>query len=172
MFASLLCFQYAHGQELSFTSNYDYDTSQIYISVTVNNEKHLFLFDNAVQSSIIFLNSPNDLKRYKIKSKTFIYDAKGNRDTAYIVNASILIPELKIKNKKINILALPYSSSTKQLELNGVTGILGLDIINCHDWLIDFNRTVIKILRKNDSVKKENYYNLPTIKDRHSTYLY
>ncbi len=142
------------------------DTSQLFVSVTINDQPHLFLFDNAADKSVLFFETASDIKNYKVKAKTFVIDTEQKKDTAYIINCSIAIPELKLKNEKLTILATPFAP--KQLKLNGVSGILGLDIINRYNWQIDFNTNALSIVKKiNDNVRAK-YYVIPVVRDASS----
>lgn len=157
-------FHFLNAQSVLFKTNAD--TSQLFVSVSINNKTHLFLFDNAAEKSILFFEAASDIKNYQVKAKTFVFDAEQKKDTAYIVNCSVGLPELTIKNEKLTILATPFAP--KQLKSNGVSGILGLDIINQYNWQIDFNTNTISILKKINDSMRAKYYVIPTIKDKFS----
>ncbi len=142
------------------------DTSQLFVSVTINDKPHLFLFDNAADKSVLFFETASDIKNYKVKAKTFVIDTEQKKDTAYIINCSIAIPELKLKNEKLTILATPFAP--KQLKLNGVSGILGLDIINKYNWQINFNTNALSIVKKINDNMRAKYYVIPVVRDASS----
>lgn len=110
------------AQETTFRTNTD--TTQLYIRVELNGQPKWFLFDNAAEKSVLFLNSNQNLGNYKILSKTLISDAQKRKDTAYIISTDLMIPDLKLKQKKRIMLAVP--KATAQLQEEGVEGIFGM----------------------------------------------
>lgn len=150
------------AQETTFRTNTD--TTQLYIRVELNGQPKWFLFDNAAEKSVLFLNSNQNPGNYKILSKTLIFDAQKRKDTAYIISTDLMIPDLKLKQKKRIMLAVPKAPA--QLQEEGVEGILGWDLIRDHNWTIDFKACKLRINQKQSPKEQENYYKLNAIRDR------
>lgn len=161
LFSFILSVRFLCAQEMTFLTNDD--TTQIYISLTIQHQKHVFLFDNAAQKSVLFLSEKNAIKNYAVLSKTMLSDADNTKDTAYIIQSHLSIPELKIQNKKFILLAVP--KIPYQLKQNGISGILGLDAIYSYDWFIDFKQCKIRADKKIKNVTTEDYFKLNTCRD-------
>ncbi len=154
--------QFLKAQETTFLTNDD--TTQIYISLTIQHQKHIFLFDNAAQKTVLFLPEKSAIKNHAVLSKTMLSDADNAKDTAYIIQSHLSIPELKIQNKKFILLAVPKIPN--QLKQNGVSGILGLDVIDSYDWLIDFKACKIYADKKIKNLTTDDYFKLNTCRDK------
>ncbi len=130
----------------------------IRLDITVAGVTKKALFDNGFDLSVIFLEEKNDLDRFDVERETFIIDAKGNRNPAYLLKkVKIEIAQLDIKAKQ-NILA--FIGVPKVLKELNVSFVLGNNFIEKFDWKIDFEQNYISIVKDFDELETDSIVSL------------
>ncbi len=142
------------------------DFNLIFIEVNINNKPLTFLFDNGCETSFLFDKKENFYK-YKIIAKTLVYDADKEKDTVFITKCKIEIPALNIRKK----LRMVITSPPLYLQEQGVSGVLGNDVISFYNWEIDFKKYKIKTYDKLDTTNVIKLADFKNKRDELSTIL-
>ena len=125
-----------------FTDN---DTNMLFVDVIINNKRRKMLVDNGAPTTL-FIDAA-ELDDYRILNTTKFFDGEGDTSTAYIT-----------KIKKINMGNLFSKKEHCLLSFNkpqyfsemGVSGIIGHNILNQFDYMIDFINFKMVLTEKSD----------------------
>jgi hypothetical protein len=135
------------------------DTSSIFLYAIIDNEVSLFLFDNASQKTVLFVNSKYNLDGAK---KINLFDSDDNQSEAYIKSKEVKIQNLGIHYKGSIII---MKNTPILFQEQNIKGIIGADIINKYDWDIDLKSLKISKLNRNAKFN-ENFFVVETYIDK------
>ena len=158
-FFVFICFHSFGGKNPSVSFETNEDTSSIFIYAKVDGVVSLFLFDNASQKTILFVDDAYNLNDAK---KISLFDSDEKRTEAYLKFDEVEIPNLAIRYKSTIVLMKEIPLLFKE---KNVRGIIGADIINNYDWDIDFQSLKISKLTKKQK-SNNDFFEIQTYLDK------
>ena len=147
-----------NAQTLVLESNSD--TTQLFIHIELEGQKHKMLIDNGALKTILFLTA-TERSHFKKVSESKVIDPYNRESSIYIIRkATLKIPEIDFQFKG-SFASLEDKPIT--LEENNVDGILGLDILSQLNYTIHFKTLEFSTLAPITLQNKDDWFPLPMI---------